>query len=75
MADIKFSIREGMVPGRNVMERFELLASLPTAREELPGFSVTNWMGVFAPAKTPKPVVDQIDAAGLEVIDPWATVI
>jgi len=37
MADIKFSIREGMVPGRNIMERFELLAKLG-----IPGCEVTG---------------------------------
>ena len=37
MADIKFSIREGMVPGRNIMERFELLARVGIA-----GCEVTN---------------------------------
>ena len=37
MADIKFSIREGMVPGRDIMERFELLARVGIA-----GCEVTN---------------------------------
>lgn len=49
-------------------KRFDLLASVPTAQEELPGFTVTNWMGVFAPAKTPKAVVDQINAALQKVV-------
>jgi sugar phosphate isomerase/epimerase len=40
MADIKFSIREGMVPGRNIMERFELLAQIGIAGCEITG-SVT----------------------------------
>ncbi|MGE5532317.1 MAG: sugar phosphate isomerase/epimerase family protein [Bacteroidota bacterium] len=37
MSDIKFSIREGMVPGRNVMERFELLAKVGIAGCEVTG--------------------------------------
>jgi len=37
MADIKFSIREAMVPGRSVMERFELLAKVGIA-----GCEITN---------------------------------
>lgn len=49
-------------------KRFELLPAVPTAREELPGFTVTNWMGVFAPANTPKPVIDQINAALQKVV-------
>jgi tripartite-type tricarboxylate transporter receptor subunit TctC len=49
-------------------KRFELLPAVPTAHEELPGFTVTNWMGVFAPARTPRPVVDRIDAALKQVV-------
>lgn len=49
-------------------ERFDLLPDLPTAREELPGFTVTNWMGVFAPAKTPRAVVERLDAALKKVV-------
>lgn len=37
MSDIKFSIRENMVPGRNIMERFELLAKLGIAGCEVTG--------------------------------------
>jgi tripartite-type tricarboxylate transporter receptor subunit TctC len=49
-------------------KRVEFLASVPTAQEELPGFSVTNWVGVFAPAKTPRPVVDKLNAALAKVV-------
>jgi tripartite-type tricarboxylate transporter receptor subunit TctC len=49
-------------------KRFDLLPAVPTAREELPGFTVTNWMGVFAPAGTPRPVVDRINAALQKVV-------
>jgi tripartite-type tricarboxylate transporter receptor subunit TctC len=63
-------IQEGRLQALAVTsdKRFELLPNLPTAQEELPGFSVTNWMGVFAPAKTPKAVVDQLDAALKKVV-------
>ncbi len=44
-------------------KRVEFLPNVPTAQEELPGFNVTNWVGLFAPAKTPKPVVDKLNAA------------
>ncbi|MBU0607738.1 MAG: hypothetical protein KKI08_07605, partial [Armatimonadetes bacterium] len=46
MADIKFSIREGMVPGRNVRERFELLAQVGVAGCEVT--SSTSWEDVEA---------------------------
>lgn len=63
-------IREGKLHALAVTseKRFDLLASLPTAHEELPGFMVTNWMGVFAPAHTSRAVVDQIDAALKKVV-------
>lgn len=44
-------------------KRVEFLPKVPTAQEVLPGFDVTNWVGVFAPAGTPQPVVDKLHAA------------
>jgi len=36
---------------------------IPTIAESgLPGFSVTSWFGVAAPAKTPRPIVDRLHA-------------
>jgi tripartite-type tricarboxylate transporter receptor subunit TctC len=35
---------------------------LPTIGETLSGFSVSGWQGLFAPAGTPRPVVEQIAA-------------
>jgi tripartite-type tricarboxylate transporter receptor subunit TctC len=63
-------IQEGRLTALAVTsdKRFDLLPNLPTAHEELPGFTVTNWMGVFAPAKTPKAVIDQLDAALKKVV-------
>lgn len=49
-------------------KRVEFLPNTPTAQEELPGFNVSNWVGVFAPAKTPKPIVDKINAALVKVV-------
>ncbi|VTU45442.1 MULTISPECIES: Bug family tripartite tricarboxylate transporter substrate binding protein [unclassified Variovorax] len=44
-------------------KRVEFLPDVPTAQEVLPGFDVSNWVGVFAPAKTPKAVIDKLNAA------------
>ncbi|HEY0440550.1 MAG TPA: tripartite tricarboxylate transporter substrate binding protein [Xanthobacteraceae bacterium] len=35
---------------------------VPTVAETLPGFDATSWHGVFAPAGTPRPIVDKISA-------------
>jgi tripartite-type tricarboxylate transporter receptor subunit TctC len=35
---------------------------LPTVAETLPGFESSVWSGVFAPAGTPKPIVDKVNA-------------
>lgn len=44
-------------------ERLSYLPDVPSAAEAgLPGFEVGVWVGVVAPAGTPKPVVDRINA-------------
>ena len=35
---------------------------VPTVAESLPGFEATTWFAMFAPANTPKPVVDRLNA-------------
>ena len=36
---------------------------LPTIAETFPGYEVTSWFGLAAPAGTPRPVVDMLNAA------------
>ena len=43
-------------------ERQPLLPGVPTVGETVPGFGLSNWNGIFAPAHTPAPVVDRIFA-------------
>jgi len=44
--------------------RSALLPDVPTSKEEgLPGFTASVWWGLVAPAKTPAPVVRQLNAA------------
>ena len=40
--------------------RQALLPDLPAVSEVLPGFGVSNWNGMFAPAKTPRPIADRL---------------
>jgi tripartite-type tricarboxylate transporter receptor subunit TctC len=43
--------------------RTPLASELPTLNESgLPGFDIATWVGVFAPAGTPKPIVDRLNA-------------
>jgi tripartite-type tricarboxylate transporter receptor subunit TctC len=41
-------------------QRQPLLAELPSVGETVPGFSVSNWTGLFVPAKTPPGVVNKL---------------
>ncbi|MFC7738384.1 Bug family tripartite tricarboxylate transporter substrate binding protein [Roseomonas sp. GCM10028921] len=55
------SIRALAVTGR---QRSPLLPDVPTAIEAgVPNFEIVNWMGVFAPAGTPAPVLGALSAA------------
>jgi tripartite-type tricarboxylate transporter receptor subunit TctC len=49
--------------GVGASERLVELPELPTIAETLPGFRATSWFGLFAPAGTPKDVVQKINAA------------
>lgn len=45
-------------------KRIPALSEVPTMIESgLPGFEVTNWFAIFAPAGTPKEVVNKLNAA------------
>jgi tripartite-type tricarboxylate transporter receptor subunit TctC len=59
-------IRSGSVKGLGVSSarRSPLAPDLPTMVEEgLPDFEMIGWFAAFAPAKTPKPVVEKLNAA------------
>jgi tripartite-type tricarboxylate transporter receptor subunit TctC len=42
------------------MHRLASVPDLPTIGETLNGFSVEGWQGLFAPAGTPRPIVDKL---------------
>lgn len=44
-------------------KRLEALPDVQTVNEVSPGFVATNWLGVFASAKTPAPVVQKLGEA------------
>lgn len=40
--------------------RSKLLPDLPAIAESVPGYEVTAWFGLFAPARVPQPVIDRL---------------
>lgn len=46
------------------LQRSPQLPDLPTISESgVPGFEAVNWFGMFAPAKTPKAIINRVNAA------------
>lgn len=51
-------------------KRVPLLPNIPTMVEAgLPGFVVTGWWGIFAPAGTPKPIVNKLNRDIITVLN------
>jgi tripartite-type tricarboxylate transporter receptor subunit TctC len=64
-------IKAGRVRALGVtsLKRSPALPGLPTVAESgLPGYEDTNWYMVLAPAHTPKPVVDALNAATVQAL-------
>ena len=50
-------------------QRSAVLPQLPTIAEAgLPGYEMLNWLGLFAPAGTPRPIVDRLAAEALRIV-------
>lgn len=51
-------------------KRSELTPDVPTVSESgVPGYEATIWLGLMAPAKTPQPVIDKLNAEIAKVIN------
>ena len=51
-----------MQQGVTTKERTPLLPDAPAISETLPGYQFPMWVALFAPAKTPKAIVDRMAA-------------
>jgi tripartite-type tricarboxylate transporter receptor subunit TctC len=40
---------------------------IPTVAETLPGFEATTWFAMFAPAGTPRPIIDKLNAEAVRI--------
>lgn len=50
--------------GTTALTRSKVLPDVPTIAEAgVPGFEATIWLGIMAPAGTPRPIVDKLNAA------------
>jgi tripartite-type tricarboxylate transporter receptor subunit TctC len=49
-------------------QRLKSMPDVPAMSEFLPGFSASAWHGLFAPARTPRPIVDKLAAAMSEAM-------
>jgi tripartite-type tricarboxylate transporter receptor subunit TctC len=63
-------IRAGRLRGLAVTtrERSPAIPELPTVAETLPGYETYSWNALFAPAGTPKPIIDRLHEAALAAL-------
>jgi tripartite-type tricarboxylate transporter receptor subunit TctC len=50
-------------------ERYPLMPEVPTMAETLPGIVLMSWLGLAAPAQTPRPIVDKLNAEIRRVLE------
>ena len=62
--------REGRIRAIGVgsLQRIPQAPDVPTLAESLPGFESVSWHGLFAPAATPRPVVERLNREALAAL-------
>jgi tripartite-type tricarboxylate transporter receptor subunit TctC len=75
MAGVLQQVRTGQLRGLAVTsaQRFATAPDLPTVAESVPGFDVTSWYALFAPAKTPANILRKLNADTVAVLAEPAT--
>jgi tripartite-type tricarboxylate transporter receptor subunit TctC len=65
-------VKNGRLRGIAVtsLKRSQFMPEVPTVAETLPGYDVVNWYAIFAPAGTPKEIVDRFNS---EIVKAMAT--
>jgi putative tricarboxylic transport membrane protein len=69
-AAIKGGLTDGKLRpvGTSGLARASYLPSVPTVAEAAPGYEVTSWNGIAAPAGTPQAIVDRVNALMREIL-------
>lgn len=71
VAPIVAHIKSGKIRvlGIASLQRSPQLPDVPTIHESgVPGFEAVNWFGMFAPAKTPRPIINRVNAAVVNTV-------
>jgi tripartite-type tricarboxylate transporter receptor subunit TctC len=56
--------------GTTGKQRSTVMPNVPTVAEAgVPGYEATIWLGVLAPAKTPKPVIDKLNTEIVKIMN------
>lgn len=70
LVEVLGTIEEGALRALAVTtpERVPRLPDVPTVAESLPGYELVLWNALFAPARTPGPIVERVAAAARKVL-------
>ncbi len=63
-------LRSGKLKALGMIEdvRTPAAPEIPTIGESVPGYALSSWLGLFAPAGTPTPIVDRLNGAAIEAL-------
>jgi len=74
MVDFYAALKGGLTDGKlrpvgtSGLERASYLPNVPAVAEVVPGYEVTSWNGLAAPAGTPAPILDRLNAVMREIL-------